>query len=129
MSAMKSLISLFQAHCENQTTMAELIALIEDKSKRRRGHDLFQRIRKKTLAAERSHEQRLEAQYLFEEVCAKTLYNLSGGSAPFDPDVPFRIVLNAILFARILAGCGKKGPAQGRAVTSFCRIEGAPVLK
>jgi len=28
-----------------------------------------------------------------------------------------------------LAGCGKKGPAQGRAVTSFCRIEGAPVLK
>ena len=65
-----------------------------------RGHDLFQRIRKTTIAAERAHEQRLVAQYLFEEVCAKTLYNLSGEPAPFDPDVPFRIVPNAILFAR-----------------------------
>jgi len=38
-------------------------------------------------------------------------------------------ILSAIVTNGGLAGCGKKGPAQGRAVTSFCRIEGAPVLK
>ena len=52
----EALSACFQVHCEDQTTMAELTALIEDKTKRRRGHDLFQRIRKKTLGAERSHD-------------------------------------------------------------------------
>jgi len=77
-SAIKNLITLFQPYCQDQTTMGELNSLIEDRSKRRRGHDLFDRIRVKTLAAERQREERLVAQYSFEEACAKTLYNLSG---------------------------------------------------
>jgi hypothetical protein len=44
----------------------------------------------------------LEAQYQFEEVCAKTLYNLGRNPAPFDPDVPFRIVPAAFAFARLV---------------------------
>ena len=39
-------------------------------------HALFDRIRQKTLVAERAGESDLAAQYLFEEICAKTLYNL-----------------------------------------------------
>jgi hypothetical protein len=31
----ESLITLFQPHCEDQTTMAELTALIEDRERRR----------------------------------------------------------------------------------------------
>jgi hypothetical protein len=100
--AMKGLITLFRPHCQDQTTLDELTTLIEDKAKWRRGHDLFGRIRKKMLAADRAHDQRLIAQYAFEEVCAKTLYNLSGEPGPFDRDVPFRIVPNAILFGRAL---------------------------
>jgi hypothetical protein len=42
-----------------------------------RGHDLLDRIRNETLHAERKPDQLRSAQYLFEEVCAKTLYNLS----------------------------------------------------
>ena len=81
--------------------MGEINALIENRAKRS-GHDLFDRIRKKTLAAERGREERLIAQYQFEEACAKTLYNLSGQPAPFDPDVPFRIVPSAFVFARTM---------------------------
>ena len=42
----------------------------------------------------------MEAQFCFEEACAKTLYNLTGRPAPFDTDSPFWIVPNAIVTAR-----------------------------
>jgi hypothetical protein len=99
-SAIKNLISLFEPHCDDRTTIAELQVMLQDTAKRQRGHDLFDRIRKKTLLAENGREERLIAQYLFEEVCAKTLYNLGHPPAPFDPDVPFRVVPSAFLFAR-----------------------------
>jgi len=44
----------------------------------------------------------LEIQYSFEEVCAKTLYNLSHEPAPFDSDVPFRVVPSAFQLGRRL---------------------------
>jgi hypothetical protein len=55
---------------------------------------LFQRIRKKTLRADDRKDQFLQHQYSFEEICAKTLYNMSVrpedyawvNPAPFDDD-------------------------------------------
>lgn len=76
--------------------------MTQDRTLRHRAHDLFGRIRKKTLAASRSKDAILESQYSFEEVCAKTLYNLGHNPGPFDPDVPFRIVPSALAFARFL---------------------------
>ena len=52
------------------------------------------------MKAERKGNANEAAQYRFEEICAKTLYNLSGASAPFDSDSPYWIVPNAIAFAR-----------------------------
>lgn len=60
------------------------------------------RIGKKALAAERQGDRLLQRQYLFEEICAKTLYNLSGQPAPFDADSPYWIIPNAMAFARKL---------------------------
>lgn len=56
------------------------------------------------MSAERAGEEPLKTKYLFEEVCAKTLYNLSRQSAPgpFDPDAPFRVVPNAFDLGRRL---------------------------
>ena len=71
-----------------------------DHSRWSKAHGLFDRIRRKTLVAERAGDQTLTAQYLFEEICAKTLYNLSGSSAPFDADSPYWIVPNAFALAR-----------------------------
>jgi len=36
------------------------------------------------------------AQHAFEEICAKTLYNLTREPAPFDPDSPFWVLPLAV---------------------------------
>jgi hypothetical protein len=82
--------------------MDELRQLLPVRDRWQRAHDLFQRIRRKNLDAHLRGDQLLESQYLFEEVCAKTIYNLSGHSAPFDADSPYWIVPNAFALARTL---------------------------
>jgi len=96
------LVELFLARCSDTTTLNELAAIIEDRGNWAKGHDLFQRIRRQTLAAERTQDSDLVAQYYFEEMCAKTIYNLSGRSAPFDSDSPYWIVPAALSLARTL---------------------------
>lgn len=91
------LLELFVANCSDTTTLNELLVIVRDRSKWKLAHSLFQRIRKKTLAAPAS-----ESQYLFEEICAKTLYNLSGEPAPFDADSPYWVIPNAIALGRQL---------------------------
>jgi hypothetical protein len=97
---MKQLIELFAARSRDRSTLDELLRMLGDRRTWPKGHDLFQRIRQKTLAAERRSDSLADCQYLFEEVCAKTLYNLSGEPAPFDADSPFWIVPNALSLAR-----------------------------
>jgi len=96
------LIALFGDRCEDRSTLDELACMAADHRRWPKGHDLFSRIRTKALAAERDADAVRSAQYLFEEVCAKTLYNLSGSPAPFDPDSPYWIVPNAFALARRL---------------------------
>ena len=102
-TAMQGLIAVFMSHANDCTTLSELDELIQDHTRWRTAHDLFQRVRKKTLVAHRTGNQLLETQYQFEEVCAKTLYNLSGEPAPFDTYVPFSIAPNAFALARQLS--------------------------
>jgi hypothetical protein len=99
---MKRLCELFAGHVSDQSTLQELLQLIGDRGAHQRGHDLFRRIRSKTLEASRRGDKCAECQYLFEEVCAQTLYNLSGAPAPFDGASPYWIVPNALSLARRL---------------------------
>jgi hypothetical protein len=99
---MKRLIEVFALHSTDRSTLDELRAMIGDRDTWHRAYDLFQRIRQKTLAAERRRDELADCQYLFEEVCAKTLYNLSGRPAPFDSDSPYWLGPNALLLARRL---------------------------
>jgi hypothetical protein len=94
------MLVLFSAHCVDRDTIDELIEVVRDPSTWRKAHNLFQKIRKKTLTANSSKNMEIEAQYLFEEICAKVLYNLSGDPAPFDADSPYWLVPNAIAFGR-----------------------------
>ena len=100
--SMQSLLDFFAKHCGERTTMDELRQLLQERGRWRKAHDLFQRIRHKSLDANRRGDQLLESQYLFEEVCAKTIYNLSGQPAPFDMDSPYWILPNAFALARKL---------------------------
>jgi hypothetical protein len=98
--AIVRLVGVFKPYCGECSTLDELAEIAADRSQWRKCHNLFNRIRTKTLSAERTGDQLLGTQYLFEESCAKTLYNLSGEPAPFDREISFRIVPNALALAR-----------------------------
>lgn len=94
------LLELFSPRCTERETLDWLRGAVSDRARWVKAHGVFGHIRNKTLKAERSGNASLEAQYLFEEICAKTLYNLSGASAPIDSDSPYWVVPNAISLAR-----------------------------
>ena len=95
----RQLIDLVASKSRERQTLDELLRVI-DRRAGREARQVFERIRQKTLLVEGGKDGVLEAQYLFEEVCAKTLYNLSRGSAPYDPDSPYWIVPGAFAVAR-----------------------------
>jgi len=100
-SDIRSLLSLFIEHCEEKSTLSELVAVLQERNRWPEGHKLFQKIRSKLKKVE-SADTKLETQYLFEEICAKTIYNLSHSSAPFDSDSPYWIIPNALSLAKVL---------------------------
>jgi hypothetical protein len=99
--AIKRLVEIFVAHSSDRSTLDELHQMAGDRGSWKRAHDLFQRIRRKSLDAIRRGDAKLEVQFGFEEACAKTLYNFSGQSGPFDPDSPYWIIPNALAAARL----------------------------
>jgi hypothetical protein len=99
---MRMLVLLFAPRCSERSTMDELEAMLTDDKLWSKGHSLFDRIRTKTLAADRARDRALSVQYSFEEICAKSLYNLSYPSDSFDADSPYWIVPNAFALARVL---------------------------
>src|SRR5688572_24025434 len=95
---MRQLLELFIPLCQDKETLTELQTRLADKSKWKGAHDLHSRIRRKTIAAERSGDTIRLAQYYFEEACAKTMFNLGNYSAPFDSDSPYWVVPSALVF-------------------------------
>ena len=98
--AISSLVELFLDHCSDKDTLKEIALMADDPHLWPEGHKLFQRIRQKTLNEEKIGNRQAISQYLFEESCAKTLYNLSGEPAPFDADSSEWVIQNAKSLAR-----------------------------
>ncbi|MBA1141152.1 hypothetical protein [Mesorhizobium neociceri] len=99
---MRELIEFFIPHARDTETLERLLRMIDDRGSWPRAHHLFDHIRHKTLRAHRVHDIQAEAQFLFEEACAKTLFNFTHSTAPFDPDSPYWIVPNALTCAQKL---------------------------
>jgi len=106
--AIREMVRFFLPRCADQATLRELDDMSSDDRTWRYAHDLFGRIRDKTLCADDAGDGLLQHQYCFEEICAKTLYNMSGHVAgrefphPFDDDAPFWVLPRAVEFARAL---------------------------
>ena len=98
--AIRNLAGLLKEKASDATTLDALIACTHDRSTWQKAHGLFNEIRAKTNKATEQGNVALESQYRFEEICAKTLYNLGHHSAPFDPDSPYWIIPNALDAAR-----------------------------
>ena len=122
--AIREMVRFFLPRCADQTTLRELDDMAADDRKWRNAHALFSRIRHKTLQADSVKDALLQHQYGFEEICAKTLYNMSGHVPggewpyPFDDDSPFWVVPLAVSFARAL------GVADPYSVSSLLRSRG-----
>ena len=108
-AAMQGLFGVFEPLCEDTQCLRALAAIAADRGRWPDAHKLYQGIRQKTLAAEKKGDELRLAQYAFEEICAKTLYNLSGSPAPFDADSAFWVIP---LAAQLGAKLGLKTPAQ-----------------
>ena len=99
---MKELCEFFATRCEDRDTLDKLVTTIGDRGSWKSSRTLFNQIRAKNLKAERRQDILAQTQYAFEEVCAKTLYNLTHEPAPFDPDSPYWIVPLALKLAKKL---------------------------
>jgi hypothetical protein len=101
--SMQQLIDWLAPRCSDRSSMDEIAGLLSaGRAQWQQAHALFDRIRLKTLDADRRGDKLLQAQYSFEEVCAKTIYNFSRHPAPFDADSPYWIIPNAVALAREL---------------------------
>lgn len=106
--AIREMVRFFLPRCAEQSTLRELDDMSSDAEKWRYAHALFGRIREKTMRADETKNELLQYQYGFEEICAKTLYNISGHIRgkefpySFDDDAPFWVIPIAVAFARAL---------------------------
>lgn len=98
----RDLIEFFRPHVRDAETLDRLRKMVDDRGSWSKAHHLFDHIRHKTLRAERAKDDQAIAQYMFEEACAKALFNLTRGAAPFDADSPYWVVPNALVCARSL---------------------------
>jgi hypothetical protein len=104
--AMIEMIDFFLQKCHETSTLEKVKHCALNNKQWKNAHKLFDEIRNKTLETEKTGDIKLEWQYLFEEYCAKTLYNIHCYACeiedPFDPDSPFWILPTAIGLGRKL---------------------------
>lgn len=98
----EEMLAFFLQHCEDQSTLSELHQMSRDAETWSQGHALSGRIHEKTQIAERSGNLPAQAQYAFEESCARTFYNLSEALVPFPEETPFWIIPQGFRLARLL---------------------------
>jgi len=96
------LLQLFRDHVPDKETHSWVAELAADSRRWPQGHDVFDRIRDRNLQAIRDNGETQQAQYCFEEICLKSLYNETDTDVPFDSDAPYSIIPAAIILARLL---------------------------
>ena len=98
-----NLLNLFHDKVPDKESNRKTLALVENKEQWCNAHDYFGELRTKTLKAEKKKDSIEEQQYLFEEICAKSIYNMycyaNDEGVPFDPDSPHWIIKNALSLA------------------------------
>ena len=100
---MLELISVFEDHVPDKSSLVELKACLEDREfGTERSRNIFNTIRAKTLKAERRGRADLLVQRSFEESCAKALFNFGRPSAAYDHDSQFWIVPHGFRLAKQL---------------------------
>jgi hypothetical protein len=95
-----ALLELFRGRVPDPETHAWVVELAADSKKWGSGHDVFDRVRARTLRAINTQDRVRECQYCFEEVCLQSLYNETYPADPFDSCSPYWVIKNALVLAR-----------------------------
>lgn len=95
-----ALLRLFEAHASDRETHDWVVDLAANPGKWPDAHRVFDRVRDRTLRAIAAKDRMREGQYMFEEICLKSLYNETSANDPFDSDSPHWIIVCAIGRAR-----------------------------
>ena len=96
------LLDLFEPLVPDKESNRLVHKFCMEKHRWEKAHGLHTTIRDRTSRAEKNGNRVQQAQYLFEESIAKTLYNLTRSSAPFDPDSPYWVIKNALSLSKEL---------------------------
>lgn len=99
---MQMLLDFFEPHVSDKDSNRLVWKFCEEKHRWIKAHGLFTTLRDRNLKAIKEGNILKEAQYCFEEVIAKTLFNLTRSDAPFDPDSPYWVIKNALKLAQLL---------------------------
>ncbi len=97
---LKMLLDLFEPYVPDKESNRLVWKFCDERHRWPKAHGLHSTIRDRANRAARKGEKTSEIQYLFEEVVAKTLFNLTKPSAPFDPDSPYWVLRNAVTLAQ-----------------------------
>lgn len=95
-----ALQQLFEAHASDCETHGWVTALAANPAKWPDAHRVFEQVRNRTVAAIAVKDRMREGQYMFEEICLKSLYNETAATDPFDSDSPHWIIKCAVYRAR-----------------------------
>lgn len=98
----QALLRFFQDKVPDKDSNRHVQDYANDKSRWFMANELFATIHEMNLKTIKEGDQDKACQYNFEEVCAKTLYNITGPDSPFDPDSPYWVIKNALVLAKAL---------------------------
>lgn len=99
---MKAMLDLFENHVPDRDSNRLVWKFCDEKERWIKAHGLHSTLRDRNLGAIRKGDKVRECQYCFEEVIAKTLFNLTYPDAPFDADSPYWVIKCALRLAKEL---------------------------
>ena len=98
----QSLLHYFQDKVPDKESNRYAQKFANDTARWSSANTLFESIQEQRLSTVQEGNKSKERQYYFEQACAKTLYNITGPTDPFDPDSPYWVLKNALLLAKAL---------------------------
>ena len=94
------LLRLFTERVPDTQSNARVLELAITPQSWSAGHAVFGAVRDRLLEATDAKDRVREAQYSFEELCCKALYNATSARDSFDPSSPFSVGGAAVRLAR-----------------------------
>jgi hypothetical protein len=96
------LLRLFRARVPDAESIARVFELATNPDRWSAGHEVFNEVRDRVIAASKAKDRPKTRQHSFEELCCKAMYNASNPRDPFDPSSAFFVAGAAFALARVV---------------------------